>query len=147
RSHVADGGTVCDTQAGRALAAELDELADHLLLAQQLGDAQHQVGRGDTFSQLALELDTHDIGSEQVNGLAKHAGFGFDAAHAPADHANAVDHGRVAVGAHERVGIIDIVGRAMHAARKIFQVYLVHDPEARRHDTEGVEGLHAPFHE
>ena len=32
-------------------------------------------------------------------------GFGLDAAHAPAQHAEAVDHGGVRVGADERVGV------------------------------------------
>jgi hypothetical protein len=35
----------------------------------------------------------------------------------------------------------------MHAARQVLEVDLVHDAEARRHDAEGVEGLHAPLHE
>ena len=35
----------------------------------------------------------------------------------------------------------------MHAARQVFEVDLVHDADARRHDLEGVEGLHAPLHE
>ena len=35
----------------------------------------------------------------------------------------------------------------MHAARQIFQVHLMHDAETRRHDAEGIERLHAPFHE
>ncbi|KAG1259253.1 hypothetical protein G6F65_015351 [Rhizopus arrhizus] len=35
----------------------------------------------------------------------------------------------------------------MHAARQVLQVDLVDDAEARRHDAEGVERLHAPLHE
>ena len=35
----------------------------------------------------------------------------------------------------------------MHAARQVFEVHLVHDAEAGRHDAEGLEGLHAPLHE
>ena len=34
-------------------AVELDELADHALLAQHLRDGQHQVGRGRALAQLA----------------------------------------------------------------------------------------------
>ena len=37
--------------------------------------------------------------------------------------------------------------RAVHAARQVFQVHLVHDAEARRHDAEGIERVHAPLHE
>ena len=95
----------------RAFAEELDELADDLLLAQHLGDRQHEIGRGDAFVELALELDADDVGREEVHRLAQHAGFGLDAAHAPADDADAVDHRRVAVGADERVGVVDAVLR------------------------------------
>ena len=35
----------------------------------------------------------------------------------------------------------------MHAARQVLEVDLVHDADARRHDLERVERLHAPFHE
>ena len=35
----------------------------------------------------------------------------------------------------------------LHAARQIFQIHLMHDADAGRHDLEGVERLHAPFHE
>ncbi len=83
---------------------------------------------------------------QEIHGLAQHAGFRLDAAHAPADHADAVDHGGVAVSADQGVGI----GHAVflqHAARQVFEVHLVHDADAGRHDLEGVERLHAPFHE
>jgi hypothetical protein len=85
-------------------AEELDELLDDALLAQHLGDAQHQVGGGGAFGQLAGELEADDLGHEHVHGLAEHDGLGLDAAHAPAQHAQAVDHGGVAVGADQRVG-------------------------------------------
>src|SRR6185437_7093435 len=42
--HVADGGPVGDRDRGHALAGELDELADHAVLAQHLGDREHEVG-------------------------------------------------------------------------------------------------------
>ncbi len=37
--------------------------------------------------------------------LAEHGGLGLDAADAPAEHAQAVDHGGVRVGADERIGV------------------------------------------
>ena len=40
-------------------------------------------------------------GCQEVDRLAEHAGFRLDAAHPPAHHADAVDHGRVAVSADE----------------------------------------------
>jgi hypothetical protein len=39
--------------------------------------------------------------------LAEHRGLGLDAADAPAEHGQAVDHRGVAVGADQRVGIGD----------------------------------------
>src|SRR5690606_36328871 len=118
----------------------------NLFAAKHFGDGQHQVGGSDAATQLALELDADHVGCQEVDRLAEHAGLGLDTAHAPADHANTVDHGGVAIGAHQRVGVIDVVF-LVHAARQIFQVDLVHDSEARRHHAEGVECLHAPFHE
>ena len=91
-------------------------------------------------------MDADHVGSKEVVGLAQHAGLGLDAAHTPADHADAVDHGGMAVGADERVRIENAVF-LMHAARKVFEVDLVHDANARGHDLEGFEGLHGPLHE
>src|SRR6266536_366846 len=46
RRHVADGGAVLDRDVADPGTVELDELADHAVAAQQLGDGEHQVGRG-----------------------------------------------------------------------------------------------------
>ena len=54
----------------------------------------------------AGEMNADDIGREKINRLAEHARLGFDAADAPADDAEAVDHRRVRIGADERVGIM-----------------------------------------
>ena len=53
RGHVADGRAVGYRYRGHAVAVELDELADHAVLAQQLGDGEHQVGGGRAARQLA----------------------------------------------------------------------------------------------
>ena len=45
-AHVAQGGAVGQRHLGDALAVELDELADHAVLAQHLGDGEHHVGGG-----------------------------------------------------------------------------------------------------
>jgi hypothetical protein len=34
-----------------------------------------------------------------------------------------------------------------HAVEQMFEIDLVDDADARRHDAEGLESLHAPFHE
>ena len=152
RGHVGHGGAVGHGQAGHALAEELDELADHLLLAQDLGDGKHQVGRGDAFAQPPGELEADDVGRQEVDRLAEHRRLGLDAADAPADHADAVDHGGVAVGADQRIRVVDRQPALRRlgledAARQVLEVDLVDDAEARRHDAEGVERLHAPLHE
>ena len=68
-------------------AVEFDELAHHALLAQHLRDGEHQVGRGAAFVQFAVQLESDHRRQQHGNRLAQHAGFGFDSAHAPAEHA------------------------------------------------------------
>ena len=95
--------------AGRdAGAEELDELADDALLAEHLRDGQHQVGRGRPFRQLAVQLEADDLRNQHRHRLAEHRRLGLDAADAPAEHAEAVDHRRVRVGADERVRVGDV---------------------------------------
>ena len=60
RAHVAQGGAVRNRKARQPVAAELDELLDHAVLAQHLGEGQHQVGRGRAGRQRADEPDAHD---------------------------------------------------------------------------------------
>ncbi len=145
--HVADGGAVGQRQGARAFAKKFDELAHHLVLAQDFGHGEHQVGGGDAFAQLARQLHAHHIGCEEVHRLAQHGRLGLDAANAPAHHANAVDHRGVAVGADQGVGVVHTILALVHATRQVFQVDLVHDAKARRHHAKGVKGLHAPLHE
>ena len=103
--HVADRGAVGQRQRGDAGAVELDELADHAVLAQHLGDRQHQVGGGGALGQVAVELEADDARDEHRDRLAEHGRLGLDAADAPADHADAVDHRGVRVGADAGVGV------------------------------------------
>ena len=103
-------------------AEELDELADDALLAQHLRDGQHEVGRGRAFRQLAVELEADDLRDEHRHRLAEHRRLGLDAADAPAEHAEAVDHRGVRVGADERVRIrreraVSRHSETRHAAR------------------------------
>ncbi len=101
---VARSGSESEAGAG---AVELDELADDLLLAQHLGDVERKVGRGHALAERASHVDTDNFGREEVDRLAKHARLRLDAADAPADDAETIDHGGVGVGADERVGIGD----------------------------------------
>ena len=148
--HVGDRGAVRQRQLAEAGAVELDELVHHALLAQHLGDAQHQVGGGGAFGERAGQLEADDLRHEHVDGLAEHDGFGLDAADAPAHHAEAVDHRRVAVRAHQRVGEGDRlsvpIARTQHDdLRQVLQVHLVDDAGGRRHDAEVVERLLPPL--
>ena len=145
-SHVCDGRAVGERECDSALAVEFNKFSNHLCSAEELGDMEGQVGRGDAFAQAAGEVHAHDFWREEIDGLAEHSCFGFDAAYAPADDAEAVDHGRVGIGAHERVGVVEVAG-AEHAFREILEVHLVHDADAGRHDAESFECLLAPFEE
>ena len=145
--HVGDGGAVRQGQGARSLAEELDELAHDFFLAQDFGHREDQIRRGAALAQAARQLEADHVRRQHVDGLAQHRRLGLDAAHAPAHHADAVDHRGVAVGTHQRIGIVHAIGRLEHAARQVLQVHLVHDAESGRDHAEGAEGLHAPLHE
>ena len=150
RAHVADRRAVGQRHVAKAGAEELDELADHALLAQHLRDGQHQVGRRDAFLQLAGEAEADDLRQQHGDRLAEHRGFRLDAADAPAEHAEAVDHRRVAVGADAGVGIGHdgaVLVLRPDGLAEIFEVHLVADAGAGRHDAEVLERLLAPFQE
>ena len=138
-------------QVVEARAVELDELADHALLAQHLGDGEHEIGGGDALVDPAGHLEADDFGDQHGDRLAEHRRFGLDAADAPAEHGEAVDHGGVAVGADQRIGIGDRSRRLSsfgpHRLRQIFEIDLVADAGAGRHDAEIVERLLAPAQE
>ena len=105
RRHVADRRAVGERQGRQSGAVELDELADDAVLAQHLGDRQHQVGRGRALGQLAVEPEADHLRDQHRHRLAEHRRLGLDPADAPAEHAEAVDHRRVRVGADERVRV------------------------------------------
>lgn len=150
RAHVADRGAVRERDRCDAFPVELDELADDAVLAQLLRDGEHHVGRGDARGDLARELEADDARDEHRDGLSEHGGLGLDATDAPAEHAEAVDHRRVRVGADARVGVGAQVTAhlARHDdAREVLDVHLVHDAGARRDDLEVVERRLAPAQE
>ncbi len=92
------------------------------------------------------EAHADDLREEHRDRLAEHRRLGLDAANAPAEDAEAVDHRRVRVGADERVGVRGAVA-AEHDLREVFEVDLVHDAGAGRHDAEVLERLLAPAQE
>ena len=137
---------------------ELDEFSDHALLAQHLRHRQHQVGGGDAFLHLALELEADHFRQQHRQRLAEHRGFRLDAADAPAEHGEAVDHGGVRIGADQRIRIGDLEGAGLladrhllllgpHRLREVFEIDLMADAGAGRHHREIRKRLLAPFQE
>ena len=148
--HVADGGPVRQRQEGQARTEELDELADHPVGAQRFRDGQDQVGGGGAFRQLAFQPHADNLREEHVDRLSQHDGFRFNAAHAPAQHPQAVDHGGVAVRAHDTVRIGNPFAAFLpghDALGQEFEIDLVDDAGGRRDDAEVVEGVLAPLEE
>ena len=66
---------------------------------------QYEVGRCRAFLELAGQFEADDVRDQHRDGLAQHRGFGLDTADAPAEHAEAVDHRRVRVGADDGVRV------------------------------------------
>ncbi len=105
--HVGDGRAVHDRQGGGARTEKFHELADDFRLPQHLRHGQREVGRGDAFTQCAGQMNANHVRRQKINRLAEHARFGLDAANAPADDAQTVDHGRMRVGPDQSVRVID----------------------------------------
>ncbi len=158
RRHVADGRLVRDREIIQPGAEKFHELSNHALLAQHLRHRQHQVGGGDAFLQLSLELEADHFRQQHRQRLAEHRGFRLDAANAPTEHGKAVDHRGVRVGTDQRIRISEFEGAGLLAdrhlllagpyrLRKIFEIDLVADAGAGRHHGEIRKRLLAPFQE
>ncbi len=150
RGHVGDGGAVGEGQLGDAGAVELDEFADDAELAQSFSDGEDEIGGCRAFLELAGELVADDLGNEHGDGLAEHGCFGLDATYAPAEDAEAVDHGGVAVGADQCVGVGDLFSGDFGGeddAGEVFEVDLVADAHAWGDGGEVAKGGLAPFQE
>ena len=146
RRHVRDGGAVGEREPGEPGAEELDELADDAELPERLGHGENEVGRRRALGQAAGEPEADDLGHQHRERLAEHRRLRLDPAHTPAEDAEAVDHGRVRVGADESVRKGPAVP-LLDDAREVLQVDLVDDAGVRRDDTQVVEGLLAPAQE
>ena len=148
--HIADGRTIRERQMRQTGTKEFHEFTDHALLAEHLRHRQHQIGGGDTFLHGTGQLEADDIGDEHGNRLAEHGGFRFNPAHTPAQHAKPIDHGGVAIRAIAGIGEgkdIASIRRGPDNLRQIFQVHLVANARARRHDAEIIEGFLTPAEE
>src|SRR5207253_8996953 len=136
----------------------LDKLPDDAALTQYLSDGEHEIGGSDTFLELAGELHADHFRQQHRIRLAEHGSLGLDAAHAPAEHGETIDHGGVGIGADQRIWIrdihhhrlavdFDLVLLAPYRLRQIFEIDLVADAGARRHDAKVVERFLRPFQE
>ena len=145
-SHIGDGGAVGQGHLVQTWSKELNELTDHAVLAQYLGNAQHEIGRGAPFGQPADQAKTNDLRHEHIYRLAKHDRLGFDTADTPAEHAQSIDHRRMGVRADQRIRIQHAIG-VPHDLGQVFKIHLVNDTGARRNHPEVVEGTLAPLEE
>ena len=146
RGHVPERRAVGEGEGAEARPEVLDELPDDAGLAQDLRDGEDEVGRGRALAQRAGEPEADDLRHEHRERLAEHRRLGLDPADAPAEHAEAVDHRRVRVGADDRVGEGDAVAH-LDDAREVLEVDLVDDAGVRRHDLEVVERALSPAEE
>ena len=98
--------------------------------------------------QLAVQPEAEHLGDQHRHRLAQHRRLGLDAPHAPAEHAEAVDHRRVGVGPQQRVGVgLAALGVVEDDPGEVLEVDLVDDPGVRRHHREVLEGPLAPAQE
>jgi hypothetical protein len=93
-----------------------------------------------------VQLEADHAGDEHRHRLAEHRRLRLDAAHAPAEHAQPVDHRGVRVGTHDRVRVRDAVA-VEHDPGEVLDVDLVDDAGTGRDDLELVERGLAPAQE
>ena len=142
--HIGDGRAVGHRHRRKSLAKKFDEFIHDAMRPKNLRDHQHQIGGRRSLRQFSVQLKSHHLRHDHVNRLAEHASLGLDAAHAPAHHAQAVDHRRVRIGAHQGIGKCYAVS-GHNNLREVFQIHLMNDPRLRRHDVEVVKRLLSPL--
>ena len=101
RGHVADGGSSLERQGGHARPVTLDEGTHHAVVPQQLGHGEDDVGGGGARVEFSGNAQADHRGEEHGERLAQHGRLGLNAADAPAQDAETVDHGGVGVGADQ----------------------------------------------
>ena len=144
--HVPDRRPVGQRERAEPRAEVLDELADHAGRAEDLGHREHEVGGGRPFGERTGQAEPDHLRDEHRERLAQHRRLGLDPADAPAEHTEPVDHGRVRVGADQRVRERLPVARLDHAGQ-VLEVDLVDDPRAGRDDLQVGERLLSPAQE
>ncbi len=150
RRHVGQRGAVGKTHGGVAFPEVLHKLADDAPRPEDFGDRQYQVGCGDSLAQPAGQPEADHVRHHHVNRLAQHHRLRLDAPDAPADHAQTVDHGGVAIGPHEAVQVGDehtVFFLHEHAPGEILQIHLVNDSGRGRDHAEILECPLTPLEE
>ncbi|GBD09832.1 hypothetical protein HRbin22_02093 [Candidatus Thermoflexus japonica] len=147
RGHIGDGRPIRQAEAPQAGSEELHEFIHHPPLAEELGDREDQVGGGGALGETARQANADHLRDAHIVRLAQHHRFGLDAAHAPAQHPQGVDHRRVGIRAHQ--GVREGHRLPIHLAgldhlRQVFQVHLVDDAGAGGDHPEVPEGLLGP---
>ena len=146
RRHVTDGCTVSQRQLGNASAVELYELADDAVLAQHIGDGEHNVGCGNARLNVASQLEANDARNEHGDRLAKHCGLSLNTTDTPAQDAQAVLHGRVGVSTNTGVRVCQAVVLEDNASQ-VLDVDLVDNTGSRRNNAEVGECASTPTEE
>jgi hypothetical protein len=123
--------------------------SDDAVLAQHLRDREHEVGRGRRPRAARRELEADHARDQHRHRLAEHRRLGLDPADAPAEHAEAVDHRRVRVGADERVGVrrSSARRRSKTTRERYSRLTWCTMPVSGGHDLEALEGALAPAQE
>ena len=139
RRHICNHRAVGKTQAAESGAVELYKFSNYAFLAQHLRNRKHQVGGRRAFGQSPVQLETHHFRNQHRKWLAQHGRLGLDAAHAPAEYAQRVDHRGVRVRAYQRIrkcygDSASLLGE--HHAAQVLQIDLVADARIRRHHLE-----------
>jgi len=144
--HVRDRGAVGDGQRREPRSVEFHELPDDPFLPEQFGHGEHEVGGRGPLAKRAAQAEADHLGHEHGDRLAEHRSLRLDAADAPAEHAEPVDHGRVGVGADQRVGVRRVRTALAREddARQELEVHLMDDAGGGRHDPKVLERALSP---
>ena len=143
--HIGNRTAVGQTEISRAIAIKLHEFSDHAFLAQQTGNGQRQIRRGNTGRQNTREFKPDDFGCQNRNRLPQHRGLGLNSAHAPSKHAHTIDRRGMTVRADERVWISNLLLVRRHATGQILHVDLMADSKTGRQHAQFLKGSLTPF--
>ena len=103
--HVSDGGPIGERKITQSRTEVFNKFSDDAMLAQHFRDGENEIGGRSAFPQASGKLHANNLRNQHRDGLAEHGGFGFNAADAPSQNSQAIDHRCVAVGADQGVGI------------------------------------------